>query len=51
MRLWAISDLHLASDANRQALLQMPNHGDDWLIIAGDIGEKLEHLQPKCLLK
>ncbi|MDG1419833.1 MAG: metallophosphoesterase [Tateyamaria sp.] len=45
MKLWAISDLHLASDANRQALLQMPNHGDDWLIIAGDIGEKLEHLQ------
>ncbi|MGD8329462.1 MAG: metallophosphoesterase [Acidobacteriota bacterium] len=45
MRLLAISDLHLGHSANRDALLDMPEHPDDWLIVAGDTGEKLEHLQ------
>jgi predicted phosphodiesterase len=45
MKLLAISDLHLGHDANRRALFEMPPHLDDWLILAGDTGEKLEHLQ------
>lgn len=39
MRLWAISDLHVGYAVNRQALLALPNYGDDWLIVAGDVGD------------
>jgi 3',5'-cyclic AMP phosphodiesterase CpdA len=45
MRLLAISDLHLNHAANRDALAELPPHPDDWLILAGDMGEKLAHLQ------
>ncbi len=45
MRLLAISDLHIGHDLNRTALLEVPPHPDDWLILAGDIGETLEHLE------
>ncbi len=44
MRLLAISDLHLAHQRNRQALLEIPPHLDDDLIVAGDIGESEEQL-------
>lgn len=44
MRLLAISDLHLSSSDNRAVLQSLPPHPDDWLILAGDIGETLEHL-------
>ncbi|MGB1007763.1 MAG: metallophosphoesterase, partial [Thalassobaculaceae bacterium] len=44
MRLWAISDLHLSQEINRAALARVPDHGDDWLILAGDIAERSEHL-------
>ncbi|MFZ6658971.1 metallophosphoesterase family protein [Undibacterium sp. TJN19] len=37
MRLLAISDLHVRHAENRAALLQLPDHHDDWLILAGDI--------------
>jgi predicted phosphodiesterase len=43
MRLLAISDLHLSHPANRAALTDITDHGDDWLIIAGDIAERLDH--------
>ncbi|UUX51631.1 metallophosphoesterase [Nisaea acidiphila] len=43
-RLWAISDLHLASEVNRTALADIPDHGDDWLILGGDIAEREEVL-------
>ena len=39
MKLYAISDLHLRYEANREALHGVPAHPDDWLILAGDIGE------------
>lgn len=39
MKLYAISDLHLANAPNRQALAELPPQPDDWLIMAGDIGE------------
>ncbi|MFN8443042.1 MAG: metallophosphoesterase [Caldilineaceae bacterium] len=44
MKLYAISDLHLSHLANRQALLSLPAYPEDWLIIAGDIGETEAHL-------
>lgn len=42
MSLWAISDLHLNYARNREALADLPDHGDDWLIVAGDLGDTLE---------
>jgi 3',5'-cyclic AMP phosphodiesterase CpdA len=42
MRLYAISDLHLQYEINRQALEALPLHKKDWLIVAGDVGETLE---------
>ncbi len=45
MKLYAISDLHLANKANREALEALAPHPQDWLIIAGDIGETELHLQ------
>jgi 3',5'-cyclic AMP phosphodiesterase CpdA len=44
MRLLAISDLHLNHAINRTALESIGDYPDDWLIVAGDIGEKPEHL-------
>jgi 3',5'-cyclic AMP phosphodiesterase CpdA len=43
-RLLAISDLHLAHRENRAALSTLGHHPDDWLIVAGDIGERPVHL-------
>ena len=43
MQLLAISDLHLSHPVNRTALLDIPDHGDDWLIIAGDVAERMDH--------
>lgn len=42
MRLLAISDLHLSHESNLDALETLRNHGEDWLIVAGDIAEKIE---------
>ncbi|MFE6765810.1 metallophosphoesterase family protein [Streptomyces sp. NPDC057689] len=39
-RLLAISDLHVAFDENRAVLEGLrPGHPDDWLLVAGDVGE------------
>ncbi|KAL2440944.1 [Acyl-carrier-protein] phosphodiesterase PptH [Exophiala dermatitidis] len=45
MRLYAISDIHLSYKHNREALDDLKPHPDDSLIICGDVGERLEHLQ------
>ena len=45
MTLFAISDLHVGYAANKAALAQMSPHPDDWLILAGDIGETVGHLE------
>jgi 3',5'-cyclic AMP phosphodiesterase CpdA len=45
MKLYAISDLHLAQSINRDALESMPSYPEDWLILGGDIGEREEHLR------
>ena len=39
MRLWAISDLHLAVQTNRTALRALPARKEDWLVVAGDVCE------------
>ncbi len=44
MKLWAISDLHLGHEANRQALENLSHYGEDWLILAGDVGETAAQL-------
>jgi hypothetical protein len=44
MRLLATSDLHLGHRSNRDALTELPSFPDDWLIVAGDVGERPEHL-------
>lgn len=45
MRLLAISDLHLSHKRNREGLAAMAHYPDDWLIVAGDVGERVEHLR------
>ncbi|MER5872378.1 metallophosphoesterase [Streptomyces sp. NPDC002044] len=40
-RLYAVSDLHVAYEQNRQIVEGIhPRHRDDWLLVAGDIAEK-----------
>lgn len=43
MNLYAISDLHLGHQTNYQALARLPFFPNDWLIVAGDIGETIAH--------
>jgi predicted phosphodiesterase len=45
VKLWALSDLHVGHPANRQALDTLTAHPDDWLILAGDLGETRDHLR------
>ena len=45
LRLWAISDVHVGHPDNRRVVEDLPAHPDDWLIVAGDVGEKLDHLR------
>jgi len=44
MKLFAIADLHLGHPANREALGRLAPHPEDWLIVAGDVGETEAHL-------
>ncbi|NJP67851.1 metallophosphoesterase [Streptomyces spiramenti] len=42
-RLLAVSDLHIAYEENRAVLQALhPTSADDWLIVAGDVAEKVE---------
>jgi predicted phosphodiesterase len=50
MRLLAISDLHVSHRPNREALEELPEHPDDWLIVAGDVSERPEHLDATLAL-
>ena len=45
MKLYAISDVHLGYEINRHALSALGPYPEDWLIVAGDGGETIEHLQ------
>jgi len=43
-RLLGISDLHVRHKANRAAIESVGDHPDDWLIVAGDVGEEPDQL-------
>ena len=44
MKLLAISDLHLKYEKNQEFLKGITAHKDDWLILAGDLGEGVSEL-------
>jgi hypothetical protein len=44
VRIWGLSDLHVGYAANRELLSHLPAHPEDWLIVAGDVGESEQHL-------
>lgn len=44
MKLYAIADLHLSYALNREELQKLRPYPDDGLILCGDLGETLEHL-------
>lgn len=45
MKLLAISDLHVGHAENRRAVEALAPRPDDWLILAGDLGETPDHLR------
>ena len=45
LKLWAISDLHVGAEKNRRALSALSDFPDDWLILAGDVCERIEDLE------
>jgi 3',5'-cyclic AMP phosphodiesterase CpdA len=45
VKLYAISDLHVGFEANHRLWATLPAHPDDWLILAGDLGETEDHLR------
>lgn len=45
VKLYALGDLHVGFEANRRALDSLGDHRNDWLLLAGDLGETLEHLK------
>lgn len=45
MNLWALSDLHVGHPENRQVIETLAPHPGDWLILAGDLGESVDHLR------
>ena len=44
-RLYAISDLHVGHDENRRLVATLRGGADDWLVLAGDLGETPAHLE------
>jgi len=46
MSLRAISDLHVAFDQNREHVRALrPRSADDWLLVAGDVGERMADIE------
>jgi hypothetical protein len=45
VKLYALSDLHVGFEENRRALDSLADHRDDWLVLAGDLGETLQHVE------
>ncbi|WP_053236044.1 metallophosphoesterase family protein [Sandaracinus amylolyticus] len=45
MRLLAIGDVHVEHRANRDALVALPPHPDDWLVLAGDVSESIASVE------
>lgn len=45
MKVYAISDLHVGYEKNAKALQSITDHPEDYLILAGDLGERLSELR------
>jgi 3',5'-cyclic AMP phosphodiesterase CpdA len=45
VKLYAISDLHIGFEPNRALWATLPAHPEDWIILAGDLGETCAHLE------
>ncbi len=45
MQRWALSDLHVGHPDNRRVIENLASHPDDWLVLAGDLGETSEELR------
>ena len=45
MKLWALSDFHLNHRANREALSTLSHYPDDWLLVPGDVSERLDDIE------
>ena len=45
MKIFGISDLHLEHKENREALERLPVYPNDWLIVAGDVGNLLQTVE------
>jgi 3',5'-cyclic AMP phosphodiesterase CpdA len=44
--LWAVSDLHVTYEENREVVRSLhPEHADDWLIVAGDVAEQVADIE------
>jgi 3',5'-cyclic AMP phosphodiesterase CpdA len=44
-RLFALSDLHVGLPANLASVLALEGRPSDWLVLAGDVGESVRHLE------
>jgi hypothetical protein len=44
MKLWAISDVHVAHPDNQRFIQGLPAFPDDWLALGGDVGETVDDL-------
>jgi predicted phosphodiesterase len=44
MRLYALSDIHVEHRDNREALIALRAHKEDWLILAGDVADSVAGL-------
>lgn len=44
-RLFAVSDLHVTSVANREFVARLPAFPHDWLLVAGDVAEKAADIE------
>jgi len=45
-RLLAVSDLHISYEANREIVRELrPTSPDDWLLVAGDVAERVEDVE------
>lgn len=45
LKLFAISDLHVANPTNREFVQNIAPHPEDWLVLGGDVGEDIAELE------
>jgi 3',5'-cyclic AMP phosphodiesterase CpdA len=45
VRVYAVSDLHVDDLVNRELVERMPAHPYDWLVVAGDVADRIEDVR------